>query len=454
MVNCEINFLNISLKIALRILIPLLSFGAVGQNPFEFPKNITQDKVDIQLINNLLLVPVEVNGVDLTFLLDTGASSTVIFSFEETDSLQLNNASVIKLRGLGKGEPVDALKSEDNLIRIGKAVKKDQMIYVVFDGSLNFSSRLGVPVHGIIGYDFLNDFIVEVNNVNERLRFYLPENYTKKKCKKCLDRKLIFIKNKPHVLATFKDGKVVKEVNLLIDSGSGDALWLFENDKDTIKVPENAFEDYLGLGINGNIYGKRSKVDGLTIGEFDFKNVNTAYPDIGFLDRLGFLDNRQGSIGGEILKRFNWTIDYRGKNITLRKNKFFKEPFHYNMSGLTLEHGSFTLVRERKQAPIESNNIGNKQEQGFSVFSLNFSTNVEIRLEQIYVVVDVRENSPAAIAGIKEGDEILEINSIPAYRYNLQELNEMFYSKEGKTMRMKISRNGYEQRVKFDLKDI
>jgi len=33
-------------------------------------------------------------------------------------------------------------------------------------------------------------------------------------------------------------------------------------------------------------------------------------------------------------------------------------------------------------------------------------------------------------------------------------LNEMFYAKEGKTMKMKILRNGYEQRVKFELKDL
>ncbi len=441
------------MKIALRFLILLLSFWAAGQNAFEFPKNTTKDKIDIQLINNLMLLPVEVNGVALTFLLDTGASSTVIFSFEETDSLQLNDSKVVKLRGLGKGEPVDAIKSENNLIKVGKAIKKNQVIYVVFDGALNFSSRLGVPVHGIIGYDFMKDFIVEVNNDSERLRFYQPESYTKRKCRKCLDKELLFIKDKPHISGTFESNGETKEVNLLIDSGSGDALWLFESEENNIQIPENAFEDYLGLGINGNIYGKRSKVDGFSIGDYNLKNVNTAYPDIGFLDGLNLLDNRQGSIGGELLKRFNWVIDYGNKTISLRKNRYFKAPFHYNMSGLTLQHGSFTLVRERKDASTEGFNAG-RQEQGFSVYKLNLGTNMEIRLEQIYVVVDVRENSPAAIAGIREGDEILEVNSVPIYKYKLHELNEMFYAKEGRTMRMKILRNGYEQRVKFDLKDI
>lgn len=445
--------MNFQLKIALGFYILLFPFWIVGQTSFEFPKNTTKDKIDIQLINNLMLLPVEVNGVSLTFLLDTGASSTVIFSFEETDSLQLNNSKVVKLRGLGKGEPVDAIKSENNVIKIGKAIKKNQIIYVVFDGELNFSSRLGVPVHGIIGFDFLKDFIVEVNNENERLRFYLPESFTKRKCRKCLEKELFFIKDKPHISATFESGGVIKEVNLLIDSGSGDALWLFESIENNIEIPENAFEDYLGLGINGNIYGKRAKVEGLTIGDYNFKNVNTAYPNISFLEDLGLLENRQGSIGGELLKRFNWVIDYQNKTINLRKNRFYKQPFHYNMSGLTLQHGSFTLVRERKYASSEGYNTG-REEQGFSVYKLNLGTNVEIRLEQIYVVVDVRENSPAAEAGIREGDEILEVNSVPVYKYKLHDINQMFYVKEGKTMRMKILRNGYEQSVKFDLKDI
>ncbi|NCT17364.1 MAG: hypothetical protein COZ75_12860 [Flavobacteriaceae bacterium CG_4_8_14_3_um_filter_34_10] len=423
-----------------------------GQDRFEFPKNKKKDKIAIQLINNLILIPVDVNGVQLTFLLDTGASSTVIFSFEETDSIQLHNSTVIQLRGLGKGEPVDAIKSEKNTIQIGKAVKSNQTIYVVFDGALNFSSRLGVPIHGIIGGDFLKDFVVEVNNVSEILRFYLPEGFNNKKCKKCLQKELVFIKGKPYIQAVVADSTRNLDVNLLIDSGSGDALWLFEEEENKIKAPENAFEDYLGLGINGNIYGKRSKVKGFKIGDYFFRNVNVAYPEVNFSENLKVAENRQGSIGGEILKRFNWTIHYQNKYIQLQKNRYFKDPFHYNMSGLTLQHGSFTVVKERKQQSSDA--YGLNQNESFSVYNLNLGSAMEIRLERIYVVVEVRKNSPAEIAGIQAGDEILEVNNNPVYKYKLHELNEMFYAKEGKTMKMKILRNGYEQRVKFELKDL
>lgn len=126
----------------------------LGQDGFYFKKNKSKDRISFELINNLILIPVEVNGVKLSFLLDSGAANTIIFSFEERDSLLLNSARKIRLRGLGADNPVDGIISENNRLKIGKAFKDSQTVYVVFDGSLRLSSRLGVPVHGIIGNDF------------------------------------------------------------------------------------------------------------------------------------------------------------------------------------------------------------------------------------------------------------------------------------------------------------
>ena len=36
---------------------------------------------NFKLINNLIIIPVEVNGVTLSFLLDTGVSKPIIFNF-------------------------------------------------------------------------------------------------------------------------------------------------------------------------------------------------------------------------------------------------------------------------------------------------------------------------------------------------------------------------------------
>lgn len=444
-----LNYYKISLLVSLFFLPLNLVWN---QSDFEFSNNKVQDRVDFKFINNLIIIPVIVNDVPLNFLLDTGASSTVIFSFEDTDSIELYNNTLIKLRGLGKGEPVDALKSEGNIIQIGRAKSINQTIYVVFDGILNFSSRLGYPVHGIIGNDFMKNFVVEINTVREQMRFFLPEHYKKRRCRSCVEKELFFHRDKPYLIAGFKEADLEVEVILLIDSGSGDALWLFENSDDKIVTPENSFEDYLGLGINGNIYGKRSKVDEFTLGGVTLKNVNTSYPDIDFIDLTTNNGIRNGSLGGEILKRFNWTIDYTNKSLQLQKNKYFKDPFHYNMSGLTIQQGGFALVQERSGVKPDSFNLN--QNESLNAFNLNLTSQLELKLKQLFEVVEVRKKSPAYFAGIQIGDEVLEVNNKRAYNYNLNEINQLFYSKEGRTIRMKIIRDGVEQQVRFELKDL
>ena len=95
-----------------------------SQRGLKFPINLKKDKVSFQLVNNLVVVPVEVNGDKLSFLLDTGVNSTILFGITEADSLRINNTKPIKVRGLGDGEGVIALKSENNEFRIGDAVDR------------------------------------------------------------------------------------------------------------------------------------------------------------------------------------------------------------------------------------------------------------------------------------------------------------------------------------------
>lgn len=425
-----------------------VSTWSFSQDNFQLPSHKKQDKIKFQLVNNMILLPVKVNGVPLTFLLDTGASSSVIFSFEALDTLKLNNSTVIQLRGLSKEQPIDALKSEGNSVEIGKSKHNNMTIYVVFDGILNFTSRLGVPIHGIIGGDFLKDFVVAVNYKTERLKIIKREFYKPKNNSKDLVIPLEFRTGKPYFNAVYTENGNRKQVKLLIDSGSGDALWLFDDEEREINIPEKAFDDYLGLGINGDIYGKRFKVDQLEIADFTFTNVNTAFPEINFL-KTQFLSNIDGSIGGEILKRFHFVIDYANQTLALRKNSNYNAPFHYNMSGITLEHGDLTVFKERQN---QLSNL-NHNETSNSVFIPSYDT-YSVKLLPRYVVTEIRKNSPADRAGILLGDEIIEINNESVHKYKLYEINSMFYTKEGKTLHLKIQRGFVEKKVKFVLEDL
>ncbi|WP_420882850.1 hypothetical protein [Tenacibaculum soleae] len=63
------------------------------------------------------------NNHYLSFILDTGVSKTILFNLTENDSIGLNNIKKVFIRGLGDGEPIEALLSKENKFRIKKYFK-------------------------------------------------------------------------------------------------------------------------------------------------------------------------------------------------------------------------------------------------------------------------------------------------------------------------------------------
>ena len=287
------------------ILFLLLPAFALGQY-FELPKGKKIEKLNFQLINNLIIIPVKVNGANLSFILDSGVSKPILFNLEDQDSVDIRNVSRINLKGLGDGEPVEALSSRENTFEIGNTKNKKQDIYVVIDKELNFSPKLGIPIHGIIGYDIFRDFVVEINYTGKNLKIHDPESYTYKQRKNTETLPLTIENRKAYVLAeAVIDNSDKVPVKLLLDTGSSDAVWLFENENKGIGIPENNFDDFLGKGLSGSINGKRTKIEQLNLGSFSFTDAKAAFPDKESIKGIRNLNTRNGSLGGEILKRFN-----------------------------------------------------------------------------------------------------------------------------------------------------
>jgi hypothetical protein len=51
-------------------------------------KEVNKVKIPFQLIN-MVFIPINVNGVELTFLLDSGVKETILFSLEEKNEISL-----------------------------------------------------------------------------------------------------------------------------------------------------------------------------------------------------------------------------------------------------------------------------------------------------------------------------------------------------------------------------
>ncbi len=419
---------------ALFLLLFISGYLGFSQQGFFVQNEKRSDKVKFKLLNNLIVVPVEINGVKLPFILDTGVSRPIVFNFLKlSDTLKIKKTESISLRGLGEGEAVKALKSRGNILKIGDAVNLNQDLYAVQDLNLNFGPRLGTPIYGIIGFDVFKDLIVEINYRAKYLRFTNPDAYTYKNCKNCELFHLEFYNNKPYINVDVGVNKKRVRVKLLIDSGGSDSLWLFENDSLGIVSGDKFFNDFLGHGLSGSVYGKRSKIESLFLNSFELKQANVAYPDSTSIPLTSSIKKRNGSLSGNILKRFNIIMDYRSAMMILKRNKNFNEPFSYNKSGIELAHNGVRIIKE-----IQVRHHKTLDREAREDISLN--TNYKFTLKPSYEIVELRSGSPAEKSGLMIGDVILSINNKPAYRYTLQELMYMFYDDDGKRIELKIQR--------------
>ena len=428
------------------------TISVVGQAGFYLENNKRKNKIPFQLVNNLPVVPVEINGTTLSFILDTGVKSTILFSLEQADSLSLFQTSQVTLQGLGPGGSVAAIKSVGNTVKVGKVVDNNHGLFIIFESVLNFSPRMGIPIHGILGNEFFQNFIVKINYSTQKVTVYDPKKYSLNRCKSCEDLPLIFVGDKPYVDLKIISDQSEKDATFLVDSGSSDVLWLFEDDEFIRESPKNYFTDFLGLGLSGDIFGKRARIPGIKIGHFLLEKVSASFPEEVSISQARYFQDRDGSVGGGFLSRFTVTFDYGNKIIRFKKNRRFKEPFYYNMSGLTIEHEGMELVKQEKQALVNSDRVN--MDQAISRNSISVITEFNFTLVPRYVVVDVRESSPAAEAGIKKGDEILAINGKPIYQFKLYQLIDMFSREEGKRISMTLERDNYEKKVKFYLKSL
>jgi hypothetical protein len=130
----------------------IITFTAFAQQGFVIDERTDKVTIPFKLINNLVFIPIKVNGVELNFLLDSGVDDTVLFSLEDKQEIRFFNVEKIKLRGLGIEESIEGLKSTNNTLEVNGLKSANNLLYVILDQEFNLSSHIGIPVNGIIGY--------------------------------------------------------------------------------------------------------------------------------------------------------------------------------------------------------------------------------------------------------------------------------------------------------------
>ena len=405
------------------------------QNQFKFKKEGGRAvNLRFRSVNNLIILSALLNGEPINFLLDTGVNKTKVFS-QVKDSLSLVEAEYISLRSLGSSEPVKAFRTTNNTIDFGPIRGEKQEVCFITDPRFDLSSKLGINVQGIIGYEFLKDFILRLNYNRNKLRLYQHDKFNRKL--NAFDKiDFRFIRKKPHIKIPieFKEEKE-KELVFLVDTGSSDAFWIFEN-KD-ISAPKNSFFDYIGYGLESVIEGMRSKAKSVQLGDYKLEKPRTAYLDSVSAELFTADRYKDGLLGAEVLRRFVTFFDYKNQNLYLNSNKSFSDNFNYDRSGLFLQYTGEEINTIKTPLKVRIN-----KEERSPYATTNSAEQFSIRLQtsKILNVANIRPNSPSSEIDIQIGDRILKMNGRSITSLGLDKINQLLSGDEGDRIKIILTR--------------
>jgi hypothetical protein len=381
-------------------------------------------KMDINVYNNLIVIPVIINNSrdTLKLVLDTGVAKTLITGLPNNEEINLNFTRKIKVDGLGEGESIDAFYSVGNNVIIDQTTGNQQEVLVLEKDIFNLSNLLGTYVHGLIGHSIFKDFIVEIDYNRRWIKFHDYDRFNSTYKKKASGSKWSLVPLKINDGKPYIEAQILQEngsripVSLLIDTGSSKSLALYHSAKEDIILPEKRIRSFLGNGLSGEINGYLGLIEELQIGDFTFNKLVATYPDEEGIKKALLYSSRDGSIGSEVMKRFKIMFNYRDSTMILQPSPYFNDPFGYNSSGIEIA------------TPFP--NI------------------------KVYQITHVREGSVAEESGILEGDFITEINGKSSASYTLNEALNIFTRSPDDLLRLKIVRNDSSFRKQLNLSNI
>ncbi|MBS1682281.1 MAG: aspartyl protease family protein [Bacteroidetes bacterium] len=377
-----------------------------GQLGFTLADGATSVQIPIEIHNNLIVVPVVINNqLPLKFIVDTGVRTTILTEKFYSDVLQLAYTKKFTIAGAGKNNFVNAYVTNNVTIDMPGIHGRGHAMLVLETDYLELRNSLGTEVHGILGYELFSRFVVKVDYITKMLTLISPKEF--KPSRRYTRLPITVEDTKPYYVAELKINDTSSvSAKLMVDTGASHGLFLDSKSNNKIVVPPKNISGAVGRGLGGVIMGKIARIKKLKIGKYTIPEMIASFPDPGnYMDslRAGSKVYRNGSLGGEVLSRFQVIFDFPHEKIYLKSNPSFKKKSYFNMSGLT--------VRAEGQKLRD------------------------------FEITEVRENSAAYLVGIQPGDKIISINNLPTADMNLSEINNFFNTKPNRLVRMKLIRN-------------
>jgi hypothetical protein len=329
----------------------------------------------------------KVNSQPLTFVLDTGDQVAILdLDVAKRMNLDLSGGEV---RAGGAGAAVlygarvkDASFTLDGLEGFSQTVKMALPLGPVL------SPRSGRPFEGIIGQEFIQEFVVEIDYQARVLKLHDKEKFVYTGPGESVPIDLVH--GHPILEAEVTPvGSAPLKGKFVFDIGAGLALALYSPfvAENRLLGPEvKTIRSLGGAGAGGDTTGRIGRVSDLKIGNYRIKGPTTLFSE----DKAGAFASKSlaGNIGARVANKFRVFLDYDRKRIIFEPNSTFAAPYDHAQIGMSLiaEGSDFRTFRVRA----------------------------------------VLENAPASEAGLQKDDIITSVNGQSAAELTLTKLDEMF----------------------------
>jgi hypothetical protein len=342
--------------------------------------------IPFELVNKHVVIQVKVNNSrPLSFVLDTGDKFAII-DLDRAKELGLSLQGELRVGGAGSERPTGAFV-RDSTFTIPGLAGFSQPVNIALPVR-NLGPRLGQDFDGILGSEFIKEFVVELDYQARVLKLHDKDRFSYTGPGESIPIKL---NGAGHPII---DGEVTPigsdpvKGKFVLDIGSGAALILYSPFVTEHHLLSSNLKTIKAIGVSGAggaSTGRIGRVTALKIGTFTISNPTTMFSE----DKEGALASSAvlGNIGAQVMSKFRLLLDYSHDRIVFEPNSTFPE-------GFERAYGGLAMVAEGKDY-------------------------------RTFRITDLLDNSPAAEAGLQKNDIITAIDGKPAADLTLSKLNEM-----------------------------
>lgn len=389
---------------------------AQSHQAFKIPRNKSSIDIPFEFRNSFIIVNLTFNGLPVKFIVDTGAENTILSKRGVSDLLGIPYTKEFSIIGADMTTRLTAYLARGIDIQMNGLLIPNRSLLVLKEDYFNIDEFAGVQIHGVLGADILKNFTLKIDYHKGIMTLYIPNSFRPPR-KHFQKIPIEIAKGKPYIKTAIQlQEKKPIDIKLLLDTGANLPLLLYTDTNPNVFLPENYIKGYLGMGLGGLIEGYLSRINQLKISPFSFNNLVTNFQEISGIIEPRFLNERDGILGNVLISRFTVILDYQNYLLYLKPIKKYNKGFDFDKSGLFIIASGVDLNQ--------------------------------------FTITEVLDNSPAQEAGLQKGDVIRRIGWSPSSIIDLRDISKKLQGKEGKKIKIIISRNGKRMKKIFYLRKL